>query len=248
MFARLRALVRVLMSRRDFETGLTEELRFHIEQYTEDLVRSGVSLDEARRRARMELGGINTVKEECREARGLGGFDALERECRYAARQLWRNPGFTGTVVLTLSLAIGANTAIFSLVNALLLKDLPYAHPERIGTLYARTSGPQSSDRRRTIDGEQWERVRDDVPSLLSAVSSMGTSGANVRAGSVVQYLHAGRVSAQYFDVLVLHPVMGRNFSEDEDRPQGPRTAILSYALFSGNRYAPTSGVGPDAR
>ena len=72
MFARLRSLVRALTSRRDFEAGLTEELRFHIEQYTEDLVRSGVSPEEARRRARMELGGINTVKEECREARGLG--------------------------------------------------------------------------------------------------------------------------------------------------------------------------------
>jgi hypothetical protein len=82
MFARLRALVRALTARRAFEAGLTEELRFHIEQYTEDLVRSGVSPEEARRRARMELGGINTVKEDCREARGLGGLDALERECR----------------------------------------------------------------------------------------------------------------------------------------------------------------------
>jgi len=239
LLARLHALLRALTSRRDFEAGLTEELRFHIEQHTEDLVRSGISPEEARRRARMEFGGINTVKEDCREARGLMVFDELERECRYAARQLWRNPGFTGTVILTLALAIGANSAIFSLVNALLLNELPYTHPERIGTLYARTSGPQSSDTRRTIDGEQWERVRDDVPSLLSAVSAMRTSGVNVRAGSVVQYLHAGRVSAQYFDVLVLHPVMGRNFSEDEDRPQGPRTAILSYALwetaFGGN-------------
>jgi len=241
MFARLRALVRALMSRRDFEAGLTEELRFHIEQYTEDLVRAGVSPEEAHRRARMAFGGLNTVREDCREARSLAMFDALEREYRYATRQLRRNPGFTGTVVLTLALAIGANSASFSLVNALLLKDLPYAHPERIGTLYARTSGSQSSDARRTVDGEQWERMRDTVPSLLSAVSAMRTSGANFRAGSVVQYLHVGRVSAHYFDVLALHPVIGRNFTEyeDEDRSQGPRTAILSYALwqtaFGGN-------------
>ena len=115
MFARLRSVVRALTSRGDFETGLTDELRFHMEEYIEDLVRSGVSPEEARRRARMEFGAINTMKEECREARGLGGFDALERECRHAARQLWRSPGFAGTVVLTLALAIGANTAIFSL-------------------------------------------------------------------------------------------------------------------------------------
>src|SRR4051794_27225401 len=201
MFARCRSLVRALTSRADFESGLTEELLFHIEQHVEDLVRSGVPPEEARRRARMELGGINTVKEECRDARGLWGFDALERECRYAARQLRRNPGFAGTVILTLALAVGANTASFSLLNALLLKDLPYAHPERIGTLYARASGPEPSDRRRTVDGEQWEHVRDDVPSLLSAVSAMGASGVNVRVGSVVQYVQAGRVSTQYLNV-----------------------------------------------
>src|SRR5262249_16048639 len=184
---RLRSLARALTSRGDFETGLTEELRFHIEQYAEDLVRSGVSPEEARRRARMELGGINTVKEECRNARGLGGFDALERDCRYTARQLRRNPGFASTVVLTFALAVGINTGSFSLLNALLVKQLPYVHPERIGTLYARRFGAEPSDRRRTVDGEQWERVRDDVPSVVSAVSGMRASGVNIRVGSIAQ-------------------------------------------------------------
>ena len=150
-----------------------------------------------------------------------------------------RNPGFTGTVILTLALSIGANTAVFSVVNALLLKKLPYAHPERIGTLYARTTGGESSDARKSIDGEQWELLRDNVPSLISAVSGKWASGVNLQAGSHVQYLHAGRVSAHYFDVLALHPVAGRNFTEDEDRPHGPRAAILSYPLwrsdFGGN-------------
>ncbi|HZR22693.1 MAG TPA: ABC transporter permease, partial [Vicinamibacterales bacterium] len=232
MFARLRSLVRALTSRGDFEAGLAEELRFHIEQHVADLVRSGVSPEEARRHARMEFNGINTVKEECREARGLWGFDALERECRYALRQLRRNPGFAGAVVLTFALAVGANTASFSLLNALLLKDLPYAHPERIGTLYARRSGAEPSDRRRTVDGEQWEHLRDDVPSLRAAVSGMRASGVNVRVGSVAQYVQAGRVSAQYFNVLGIQPLIGRTFSEDEDRPHGPKTAILSYRLW----------------
>src|SRR5262249_10670017 len=155
-----------------------------------------------------------------------------ERDSRYGARQLRRSPGFTATVVLTLALAIGANTAIFSMANALLLKDLPYVHPERIGALYARSSGPQSSDARRTVDGEQWERMRGDVPSVIAAVSAMRASGANLRAGAVAQYVRVGRVSAPYFDVLMLHPIIGRSFSEDEDRPQGPRAAVLSYALW----------------
>ncbi len=159
-------------------------------------------------------------------------MEGLIQYLKLAVRQLWRNPGFTVTVAFTLALSIGANTAIFSIVNALLLKELPYAQPERMGTIYARATGFESSDVRRTIDGEQWELLRDTVPSLTSAASGMMTSGVNLQAGSHAQYLHAGRVSAHYFDVLALHPIIGRNFSEDEDRPHGPRTAILSYALW----------------
>jgi predicted permease len=232
MFARFRSLFRALTSRRDFEAGMTEELRFHIEQYTEDLVRSGISLEEARRRARLEFGGMNTVKEECREARGLMVFDELAREFHYAARQLRCNPGFTATVVLTLALSIGANTAVFSIVNALLLRSLPYAHPERLGTIYTRVTGPRGYDERHNLDGEQWELLRDAVPALISAVSSRGTSGVNLQAGTRVQYLHAGRISAHYFDVLALQPVLGRSFSQDEDRPHGPKAAVLSYSLW----------------
>jgi hypothetical protein len=169
-------------------------------------------------------------------------MEDLTQYLKLAVRQLWRSPGFTATVVLTLALSIGANTAIFSVVNALLLKSLPYAHPERMGTIYSRTTGSESFDGRRNIDGEQWELMRDNAPSLISAVSSMRTSGVNLQAGSHVQYLHAGRVSAHYFDVLALHPIIGRSFSEDEDRPHGPRMAILSYALwrtaFGGNRVS----------
>jgi macrolide transport system ATP-binding/permease protein len=166
-------------------------------------------------------------------------MEDLIQYLKVAVRQLGRSRGFTVTVVLTIALSIGANTAIFSIVNALLLKNLPYAHPERMGTIYARTTGSESSDARRNIDGEQWELMRDNARSVISAVSGLRTSGVNLQAGSHVQYLHAGRVSAHYFDVLALHTILGRNFSEDEDRPHGPRTAILSYALwrtaFGGN-------------
>src|SRR5712691_6075997 len=156
-------------------------------------------------------------------------MEALVQSLRFAARQLRRSPGFTVTVVLTLAFSIGANTAIFSIVNALLLKDLPYAQPERIGTIYGRTTGLSTVDERRTIDGEQWELMRDHVPSLLVAVFGGGTSGANLQAASQAQYLAAGRVSAHYFDVLALRPIIGRTFSEEEDRPHGPKAAILGY-------------------
>jgi macrolide transport system ATP-binding/permease protein len=166
-------------------------------------------------------------------------MENLVQSLKLAVRQLWRAPGFTITVVLTLALSIGANTAIFSVVNALLLKSLPYAHPERMGTIYAQETGSHSSDERTGIDGEKWELLRDDVPSLISAVSAASSSGVNFEAGAQAQYLHAGRVSAHYFDVLALHPMLGRNFSEVEDRPHGPKTAILSNGLwrtaFGGN-------------
>ena len=171
-------------------------------------------------------------------------LDWIARDFRYALRLLRKAPGFATAVIFTLALGIGANTAIFSIVNALLLRALPYSQPERIGAIYARTTGPESSDARRTIDGEQWELLRDAAPSLVSAVCGTGASGVNFRAGSQVQYLHAGRVSAHYFDVLGLHPIAGRNFSEDEDRPHGPRAAIMSYGLWRTAFGADVNAVG----
>lgn len=159
-------------------------------------------------------------------------MEGLNHFFKLAVRQFRRSPGYSFTVLFTLALAIGANTAIFSVVNALLLKDLPYADPGRIGVLYVHMTGSQSRDGEQNIDGEQWELLRDNVPSVIAGNSSQGTSGINFQYGSHVQYLHMGRVSAHYFDVLAVHPLIGRGFSEDEDRLHGPKTAILSYGLW----------------
>ncbi len=232
-------LLKQIFFRRLRYNELAESIRQHLEERIESLMEDGLSREDATRAAHREFANVTLIEERSREVWQWPRLESVLGDVKYAARQLSRSPGFTVTVVLTLALSIGANTAIFSIVNALLLKNLPYAHPERIGTIYARTSGSESSDGRRNIDGEQWELLRDNAPSLISAVSSLRTSGVNLEASSHVQYLHAGRVSAHYFDVLALHPIVGRNFSEDEDRPHGPRTAILSYALwrttFGGN-------------
>lgn len=154
-----------------------------------------------------------------------------QQHLKLAARQLRRNPGFTATVMITLALAIGANTAIFSLVNALMLKSLPYPHADRMGTIYARVTGAKSSDYPVNLDGERWELLRDNVPALISAVSG-GTSGINLKSGSRVEYVRDGRISAHYLEALGVRPVIGRNFSEEEDRPHGPKAAILSYGVW----------------
>ena len=159
-------------------------------------------------------------------------MDALGQNVEFAVRQVRRHPGFTATVIVTLALSIGANTAIFSMVNVLMLRSLPYPHPERMGTIYTRVTGSRASDERHKLNGEQWELLRDHVPALISAVSSSGSSGVNLRWGSQVQYVRAGRISAHYLDVLAVQPLLGRNFAEDEDRPHGPKAAILSYRLW----------------
>jgi predicted permease len=169
-------------------------------------------------------------------------MDALGQNLKFAARQLSRYPGFTVTVILTLALSIGANTAIFSIVNALMLKSLPYSHPERMGTIYTRVTGSRPYDERHKLNDEQWELLRDNVPSLISAVSGFRTSGVNLQAESHVQYLHAGRISEHYLDVLAIHPIAGRNFSDEEDRAHGPKAAILSYGLWR-NTFASNPNI-----
>jgi predicted permease len=228
LFSRCTALFR----RQRLDEELDEELRSHIDFAVEEKMKRGMSAQEARTEAMRALGGVTQTKEAYREQRGFPPVEMLVRDLRYALRQLLRNPGFTLTVILTLALAVGANTAIFSIVNALMLNSLPYAHPERMGKIFMRVTGPESSDGQSVLDGEQWQLLRDNVPSLLSAVSGWGISGVNLQAGQRVQYLHAARISAHYLDVLSIHPAVGRNFTEDEDRLHGPKTAILSYNLW----------------
>lgn len=229
---RLRSLLRNLFFARSVDADLEAEVRSHLEILAEEKVSAGMAPEEARRAARMELGGVEQVKEQVREARLGNWVHPVASDCRFGLRMLRKNPGFTLTVILTLALAIGANTAIFSIVNALMLKSLPYAHPERMGTIYTRIIGTAPSDERHHLNGEQWELLRDNVPALISAVASIRNSGVNLQAGSHVEYVQDKRVTASYFDVLAIQPAIGRNFSREEDRPSGPQAAILSNKLW----------------
>jgi predicted permease len=231
LFRQLISAIRNLFRKEKIERDLDSEIRAYVDMIAAERVAAGIPAAEARRTALADFGGMEQVKQAVRDHRAGTGLELLWQDLRYGSRQLFRNPGFTVTVIITLGLSIGANTAIFSIVNALMLKSLPYSHPDRLGTIFRRIEGSSSYDGPQGITGEQWELLRDNVPSLIAAVSG-GTSGVNLQAGEHVQYVHAGRISAQYLDVLGLQPARGRNFTEVEDRPNGPRAVILSDGLW----------------
>jgi len=213
-------------------SDFSAEIAAHLQHESECLREQGLSEEDARAAARRAFGNIMQAEERFYESGRRLWWDRLVQDLRFGLRMFERNPGFTVTVILTLALSIGANTAIFSIVNALILRSLPYSHPERMGTIYTQISGQLATDERHKLNGEQWELLRDNVPSLLSAVSSPRTSGINLQVNSHVEYVHGGRISRHYFNVLAVQPMMGRNFSEDEDRPHGPKATILSYHLW----------------
>jgi macrolide transport system ATP-binding/permease protein len=229
--AKARSFLRNVFLARRVEAELDEEVRGHLEMLAEENVRAGMTKEKARRAARMELGGVDQVKEQVHEVRAGHVVETLFQDLRFGVRMLQKSRGFTLTVIFTLALSVGANTAIFSLVNALLLKSLPYGQPERMGTIYTRITGAKPSDERHKLNGEQWELLRDEVPALTTGLAG-STTGVNLKAGSSVQYVQNGRISAHYLDVLALQPVIGRNFSEEEDRPHGPKAVILSHSLW----------------
>ena len=175
MLQRVRSLLRVLTSRRDFEAGMNEELRFHIEQYAEDLTRSGVPQQQALRRARIEFGGLNTVAGDCRQARGLDLFDEFERDLRYASRLLRKTPGFTATALLTLALCLGANLTIFAVIDAILIRPLPFPDAGRLVTMY--NTYPKAGVERDGSSVTNYYERRGRIPAFSSlSIYRFGTS------------------------------------------------------------------------
>jgi putative ABC transport system permease protein len=224
---RFRSWLSATLRRSRMESEMDAELRFHVEAYAEDLIRSGVPGVEAMRRARLEFGGIERVKEEGREARGANLIESLLQDLRYGASNMLRTPGFTAITVLTLALGIGATTAIFSVVNPILFKSLPYPHAERIMTIseFARESSlsrvafhtyRELAERSRSFESVAVTKIWQ--PTLVTTREPERFDGQFVSAG--------------YFRALGVTPFLGRDFELSDDRFHGPHVVILSDALW----------------
>src|SRR5216683_2920724 len=229
MFKRFRSLFRVLTRRRDFEDGMSEELRFHIEQWTDDLVRSGMSPGKAARLIRMELGSPTNIKADCREAFGLHLFDEFRRELSYAARLLRKTPGFTATALLTVAVCLGANLTIFAVIDSVLLRPLPFPEPGRLVTIF-NTYPKAGVDRDGSSLTNYYER-RGHISAFTSlAIYRYGTEIIG-EAGSTERE-QTMRVSPDFFATLGLGPAIGRTFTEEETTSQTDHVAILSDTFW----------------
>ena len=229
MWSRFRSWLRAVVRRSRVESEMDEELRFHIEAFAEDLVRGGVPREEAIRRARVEFGGIERAKEECREARGVNFIASLVQDLRYGLRMLRKNPGFTAVSVLTLALGIGANTAIFSISDAFIRKPLPFPHLDRLVDLSETqptlSSEPRGISPANFLDWQSQARSYDSV-------SAWSLDSVSLTGHDAPLKVEAARVTPNFFTTLGAKHQWGRNFSADGDRPGRDQELIITRGFW----------------
>jgi len=204
------------------------ELRFHVEAYAEDLVRSGVARHEAMRRARLEFGGIERVKEEGREARGVNLVESLVQDLRYGLRMLRKSPGLTAVAVLTTALGIAANVSVFSFVDGLFLRSVPEKDPERLVRILA-----PENDGEGLFSIPEYAYLRDHTKTVEELTAHYSSAPLYISANGETGEVQAAVVSSSYFAMLGLQPYLGRFFTHEEDTvPDRDAVAVLGYGLW----------------
>jgi predicted permease len=241
MLSDLKYRMRSIFRRRAMERELDEELRFHCDRLTAKFVQEGMTRSEALRRARLAMGGVEQVKEECREARGVAVLETTAQDFKYGLRQLRRKPGFALVVVISLSLGIGANTAIFTLIDAVLLRMLPIDDPAGLQFIVPR----QASGDSRGFEYPEFRRLRAASPVFVD-VAAYGTTRLNVSVdGSVEPTAEGQLVSGSYFPLLGVHAVAGRTIGPADDvNPNGHPIAVISYGFWKRRFGLEPSAVG----
>jgi len=242
LLSELRYRFRVVFRKRAVENELDEELRFHIEQEARKLEASGLTTYEAHRQARIAFGGVERIKDDTRDVRGVSWLEVLRQDLRYAARGLRARPAFTASVILTLGLGIGANVAMFGIVDQLLIRPPAYLRdPSRVHRVYLTSV----SDGRDVTDGfTEYTRYLDFArySKTLDAVAVLSSNQFAVGVGEDAKEMPIGVVSASFWSFFDAKPAVGRYFTASEDSiPTGTPVVVLSYAFWQA-RY----GGSPD--
>lgn len=221
------------LHRRHWERERAAEIDAYLEIETDDNLARGMAPAEARQAALRKFGNRARVEEEIREMNTIRPLETLTRDLRFAARALRRSPAFFFTATLTLALGIGANTAIFSVVDCLLLRPLPYPQPERLAQISLEYLG-RGGGINTAVNGRTWELLRDGLPGTKKAVYSGSVTGVNLAfpGENRAEFARQQRVGTGYFRVLGVTPMVGREFSPEEDRDGGPKAVLLSHALW----------------
>jgi predicted permease len=235
MRPRLRSWLRAIFRRPRVNRELDSELEFHIESHADDLMREGMSREEALRRARLALGGTERAKEECRDAVAVGLVESFVQDIRFGLRMLRKNPGFTAVAVLTLALGIGANGAIFSVVNSVLLHPLAYNDPDRLVTILRYGNYP--------ISGANYLDYRNQSNSY-EALGAAEYWTPNLTGVDTPEHLLGLRVTQNTLPLVGVQPALGRLFVEGEDTAGNDHEVILSYGLWQRRFSGDASALG----
>src|SRR5256714_1180842 len=226
--------------RRHLDEDLDTELRAHLQMLTEENMRRGLTPKEAAQAARREFGGFEQTKEAYRDQRGLRLIDALVQDLRFALRMLAKKPGFALVAVLTLAVGIGSTSAVFSVVDRILFRSLPYPQDDRLVS-FGVMAPFDSREFMLGPDFVEW-RARQTAFESLTAVEP-GSIDCDLTEKNPVR-LSCGQVDAAFLPTFRMQPLLGRNFTHDEDRPNAPRVALLSYGLWRSRFAADPQIVG----
>jgi predicted permease len=227
ILSRLASLWRNLSDKESVDRELTEELRAHIDLLTEKKLGEGMNPEEARRAALIEVGGIEQVKERVREVRTGRPLEDLSQDLRYALRGLRKHRGFTAVAVITLALGIGANTAIFTVINTVLLRPLPYERPDQLVVLTE-----MISDRLIGVSYPNFVDWRNQSTALENVAAMRVRESFNLTGAGESERLQGRLVSANFLATLGIKPIRGRDFLAEEDQPGANPVAIISHALW----------------
>ncbi|HEV2298117.1 MAG TPA: ABC transporter permease [Candidatus Acidoferrales bacterium] len=234
------SLMRNLFAKERADEQLDDEVRSYVESLAEEKTKQGMSAADALREAKMETGGIEQVKEQVREARAGHFVETLWQDLHYGLRMLRKSPGFTAVAMLTLALGIGANTAIFSLVDGIILRPLPYPHSDRIVHL----SWQGKSNLLPNLTTPEFEFIRDHNTSFESLAGVRGSVDHELKTGSTREWVKALYVTDGFFETLAVNPQLGSTFGREFTRPGGAFAAVLTDSLWRSAFSADPNIVG----